>query len=690
MSVFDDRRKVLALVHLIAAIALVFFSAIHYFEPNCSAIAFVEAGLAVAMIFNYWWVGRGANLVHIENSLMVCAVFLFSALVFLNSIGNTGIYWIAGYPFVAYFVHEARLAKFWVAFFAFELLVTGFLVSFGLFELPYSAIQLFCLVSVVLFFSVLAHIYRSQLELRTQQLAQFNKQLKQQQKRMQVVLDHSPVGIWMIDTERHIQFLNKSWVAWSGISEQQARDADDYTTLLSDDLAEKTLQSDQSCMEGEGAYYFREVIPCADGQLRSFDMIKVKLTDSHGEAVGLVGFAIDVTGKLQAEIEQMALERQVQHSQRLESLGIMAGGIAHDFNNLLTAIQGSVELAKLEGGLSPGLQDSLECIDTASQAATDLCRQMLAYSGKGLFKAEPLQLCDLVDEMRPLLDVSISKNILMQFHHNPRGCLIQGDKGQINQVLLNLVINASEAIGPESPGEINISVGLQELVEPNNHHFSGAELKPGRYVTLKVEDDGCGMDAEVIEHMFDPFFTTKFTGRGLGMSAILGIISAHAGGLEVKSKPGSGTTMTIWIPYQDGELNYCDKSQREVSRSSGRVLVVDDERAVLHVAKRMLERLGLSVVTACDGREAVEVYSSDHAFDWVLLDVTMPEMDGVECLKKLREITPELYVVMSSGYDSESAMTSLGGNVPNDFLTKPYTINALRVIVEKASNHQSI
>ncbi|GAV21230.1 two-component system, chemotaxis family, response regulator CheY [Mariprofundus micogutta] len=683
LSVFDDRRKVLALVHMNAAAALVLFSIIQYVEPGYFPLAVTEAALAVVMVINYWWIGRGADLTVIENILMLCAVILFSALVYLDSIENTGVYWVAGYPFVAYFVHPARQAKFWVAGYACLLAATGFLVSFGFIELPYSAIQVFCLVAVVLFFSVLSHIYKSQLELRTHQLAHFNRQLEQQQKRMQVVLDHSPIGIWMIDAGRHIQFLNKSWVTWSGISEEQAREVDDYTTLLSDELAESSLLSDQACLNGEGAHYFNQEVLCADDQLRTFDMIKVKLTDSQGKVTGLVGFAIDITDKLQAEIEQATLERQVQHSQRLESLGVMAGGIAHDFNNLLTAIQGSVELAKLEGSLSSGLQESLECIDTASKAAADLCRQMLAYSGKGLFKPEQLQLCDLVDEMRSLLDVSISKNISLQFHQCQQSSLIQGDRGQINQVLLNLVINASEAIGTNAPGEINISITVEDLSNPDTHSFSGAELIQGQYVVLKVEDNGCGMDAEVIEHMFDPFFTTKFTGRGLGMSAILGILNAHEGGLEVTSTPGSGTTMTVWFPHQNGIRDDSQKPQTQAANTSGRVLVVDDEQAVLNVAKRMLERLGLEVETAHDGREAVAAYSADQRFDWVLLDVTMPEMDGVECLKKLREINPDLYVVMSSGYDPENALALSENSMPNDFLTKPYTIEALRQVVEK-------
>jgi len=248
------------------------------------------------------------------------------------------------------------------------------------------------------------------------------------------------------------------------------------------------------------------------------------------------------------------------------------------------------------------------------------------------------------------------------------------------------VINASEAIGPDKQGKINLTVSLEALTASDEHHFHGSELLPGSFVVLSVEDNGSGMDAEVIEHMFDPFFTTKFTGRGLGMSAVLGILSAHDAGIEVQSRPGVGTTISVWLPHQNGGLDHClATTARAATVSSGRVLVVDDEQAVLGVVKRMLERLGLSVVTACDGTEAVDIFSRDRAFDWVLLDVTMPEMDGVECLKRLREINPGLYVVMSSGYDPENALAASYGTMPDDFLTKPYTIGALKVIVEKAA-----
>jgi len=681
---FENRRQIMAWVHLASAIALTVFITVHLIKACCYELSIVEGLLVFVMLSTYVAIRRGLSLLVVEKIMMVSAVTLFSALIVFESIENTGIFWAAGMPFVAYFVLTVDRARYWVAFYVVELLV---IAVTDVFDSPYTSIQIFCLISVIFFYWILAHIYKSQLEHRQKLLNISYHNIEEQQQRMQVILDHSPIGIWMVDAHRRIQFLNRPWTIWSGISEEQAKQVDDYSSLLPERLVEEILLSDQDCLQGSGVNYLRAEIMCADGLNRSFDLIKVKLTGADGQVAGLLGFAIDVTEKLQAEMEQQTLEHQIQHSQRLESLGVMAGGIAHDFNNLLMAIQGSVELAKLEENLSLNMQESLACIDTASKAATDLCRQMLAYSGKGLFKSEHFQICDLVKDMRGLLEISIGKNISLDLQCNPDACLIEGDRGQVNQVLLNLVINASEAIGTEKQGRITINISRGELQENDTRRFFGAELKPGYYNLFTVEDNGCGMEPEIIEHIFDPFFTTKFTGRGLGMSAIVGILRAHDAGLEVHSVAGEGTRMSVWFPQQNGELEDVAISGTESEAVSGRVLLVDDELAVLNVAKRMLEKLGLSVVTASMGRVAVDIYRNDRSFDWVLLDVTMPEMDGVECLEELRKINPDLYVVFSSGYDPESTPT--GNNHPDDFLNKPYTFQALTTIVEKALLHTS-
>jgi len=685
IAIFEDRRQVLAWVHLISGMTLLFFVLLHWLNGCCMMLLTVEANLAAVMLCTFGAMRMGLSLGRAETILMASALVLFSALIFLTSIENTGIYWLAGLPFVVYFVQQVNHARYWVAFFVMELVVAALLQWWGWIETPYSETQLFHIVGVVLFYWVFAHIYQSQLEWRKQQLQESYRALAQQQNRMQVILDHSPIGIWMIDQHRKVQFVNKAWVNICGISEQQARDVDDYSKLLPRAMAKTMLASDALCLAGSDAFYGRDEMASFDGLIRTFDFIKVRLCHEDGEVSGLVAFAIDVTEKLAAETEQKSLEQQVQHAQRLESLGLMAGGIAHDFNNLLTVIQGNIELAKLEENNSESMRESLACVDSATQVATDLCRQMLDYSGKGVTRPEAMNIQQLVEDMLPLLDVSKGKNINLFFDVDAQEPWVLADRGQIRQILLNLVINASEAIGSIKSGNIHVSIAHRHRVEGAKRCFADVQIKAGEYIVLQVKDDGMGMDAKTIERMFDPFFTTKFTGRGLGMSAILGILRVHDAGMHVESKPAKGTTMSVWFPAIDG-VEKETLAQPEVRRvMSGRVLLVDDEPGVIHVAGRMLAHLGLTVATAANGREAVELFAQDSDFDWVLLDVTMPEMGGVECLAKLREIRPDIYVAMSSGYEAETALALDHSCQPNDFISKPFNLDRLRSVVEKTT-----
>ncbi len=686
-SLLDDRRRLFGWVHLVSGLTLSLFIVVHLVSGCCYELSLVEGLLVLVILVTYWRIRGGAALETVEHTLMASALLLFSALVFFESIDDTGIFWMAGFPFLAYFVHQVRKARYWVAALAVELALAALLQAAGQVETPYSESQLLCVMGIVLFFWVFAHIYQSQLESRTRQFQHSCQALAEQQQHIRTILDHSPVGIWMLDSDRHIQYLNRAWVVWSGISEEQARRTGDYSALLPAELASRALASDQACFDSDGAYSFRETIPCADGVMRTFDMIKVRLNDERGRITGLVGFAIDVSRQVAAEAEQRQLEQQMQHAQRLESLGVMAGGIAHDFNNLLTAIKGSIELARQEPALSAGLQTSINCIDAAAQAAIDLCQQMLAYSGKGKLRTELFDIRDMIRAMRSLLEVSVGKHIALHCDFDDQPVAIEADRAQFRQILLNLVSNASEAIPADRQGRIDIGVARRQLEAGRSDRFFGSALSPGCYAVLSVSDNGSGMDAETLEHMFDPFFTTKFTGRGLGLSAILGILRAHRAGMEVESRSGSGTRIRVWFPCSDSAVEPAPAEEvlpMEQMPWSGRVLLVDDEAGVIQVASRMLEKLGLTVVTAANGRKAIEIFGSDAAIDWVMLDVTMPEMDGLECLRRLRENRPDIYVVMSSGYNADSALMPTQECQPDDFLTKPFSFSALRTAARRA------
>ncbi len=314
--------------------------------------------------------------------------------------------------------------------------------------------------------------------------------------------------------------------------------------------------------------------------------------------------------RLRAEAERRRLEAQVQHVQKLESLGVLAGGIAHDFNNLLMAILGNADLASRSlAAVSPG-QAYLRDIETAARRAADLCRQMLAYSGKGRFVVEPVALDEIILEMTRMLEVSISKKATLTYHLAKDLPAVAADATQIRQIVMNLITNASEALGDQN-GVISIATGAMTC---SRAYLAGtylAETLPeGDYVWLEITDTGAGMTPAVQARMFDPFFSTKFTGRGLGMAAVLGIVRGHRGGIRVYSEPGRGTTIRVFFPASREALPRKSDANdaNQEWRGAGTVLVVDDDETVCALACRMLAMLGFATVMAGDGRQALEVY----------------------------------------------------------------------------------
>ncbi len=391
----------------------------------------------------------------------------------------------------------------------------------------------------------------------------------------------------------------------------------------------------------------------------------------------------------QAEEEKLVLERQVRHAQKLESLGVLAGGIAHDFNNIMMAILGNADLVLDELSPMSPARGNLQAIVKASKRAAELAKQMLAYSGKGRFVVEPIDAGRLIEEISHLLKVSISKKSVLKHNLAENLPTFDGDVTQIRQVIMNLITNASEAIGDKS-GVISLSTGTMNcdrayFDDVNEVVRAGLEPPPeGVYTYIEVADTGCGMDAETIEKVFDPFFTTKFTGRGLGMSAVLGIVRGHKGALKIYSEVGKGTTFKVLFPANERLDNgFAVRGEDEAGGKewcgSGTVLIADDEETVCIVGKQMLERLGFSVLTAPDGREALKVFR-EHAdeFVCVLLDLTMPHMDGEEAFRAMRRLHPGVTVILCSGYNEQDATQRFAGKGLAGFIQKPYNMVVLR------------
>jgi two-component system, cell cycle sensor histidine kinase and response regulator CckA len=404
-------------------------------------------------------------------------------------------------------------------------------------------------------------------------------------------------------------------------------------------------------------------------------------------ADGVYGLIQDLTDLRRAEEERRKLEQQVMQSQKLESLGVLAGGIAHDFNNLLTSVLGNADLALSELSPTNPARPYLDDIEKVSRRAADLCRQMLAYSGKGRFVVQPISLNDVVREMVHLLGVSISKKVVIKYNFFPDLPSVMADATQMRQIVMNLITNASEAIA-EVSGVVTLSTGVMDCDDEYLKSVVGdADFHPaGQYVYLEVSDTGCGMDPETLDRIFDPFFTTKFTGRGLGLAAVLGIVRGHKGALRVYSEKGKGTTFKILLPAHHQPAPDLSSAARDAAvwQGSGLVLLADDEESIRSMGRRLLERAGFEVVVAADGREAIDLFTRHKAnVRLVILDMTMPHLDGEACYRELRRIAPAVRVIMTSGYNEQDVISRFVGKGLAGFVQKPYKAADLLPMVRR-------
>ncbi len=396
------------------------------------------------------------------------------------------------------------------------------------------------------------------------------------------------------------------------------------------------------------------------------------LRDEEQQPLGIVHHSIDIT-------ERRRLEAKIQQAQKLESLGVLAGGIAHDFNNLLMGVLGHADLAILEMAPEAPGRHNIEHIRTAALRAGDLCKQLLAYSGKGRFVILSIDLAKLVEEMTHLLEVSVSRRAVLKYEFAPHVPAIEGDPTQIRQVVMNLITNASEAI-VGAAGLIVVRVKAVDVDEQYlDRTYLHESLPTGHYVCLEVTDNGCGMDAETRKRIFDPFFSTKFTGRGLGLAAVLGIVRGHRGALQVYSEQHRGTTFRILLPCSTkaAQSTAFAPSSAIGWHAQGKVLVADDDDEVRQVTRSLLEKVGFEVLTAENGREAVDLFRLRPDVCLVILDLTMPVMDGAAALDQIRQVREDVPVLIFSGYSEQDAATRFAGKRLAGFIQKPFEANTL-------------
>ena len=499
---------------------------------------------------------------------------------------------------------------------------------------------------------------------------QWNRTLEAREARFRVVIDQNVDGMVIVGEDGTIRFLNPSAEALFARPKQQLLGGAFGYPVIPGETTEITL--------------LREEKHPVTVEMRVVEI------DWGNETAHLASLR-DITLRKVAEEERKRAETQMQYIQRLESLGILAGGIAHDFNNLLMTIMAHSGLAAKKMPLeSPG-RDHLQKIEQAALRGGELANQMLAYAGKGRPVIQTINLSTLVEEMGHLLSVSISKLAVLTYDLMAEIPPVQVDPSQIRQVVMNLIMNASEAIGERS-GMITLRSGVMAVNRAylSQGHVIG-DLPDGECAYLEVQDTGTGIDEETMEKIFDPFFTTKFTGRGLGLAALLGIVRAHGGAIKVTSQVGEGTSFRILLPCAHTH-EFIPQEGRDGNGSwegSGTVLVVDDEEDVRVAAQLILEDIGFRILTARDGRAGLDMFRTNlETIQAVLLDLTMPHMSGEELFQEIRQLRPDIPIILSSGYSEEEALKRFAGKGINAFIQKPYQIDSLidkiRQIFEKA------
>ncbi len=535
-------------------------------------------------------------------------------------------------------------------------------------------------------------LLETRVALRTEELSKTNQQLLVElgeRKRaeeawskahsfIEALLSSLPTGILVYEGESgNCVLVNKSAADIIGSTLEQVR-AQNFRNLKSwketgfTEAAESVLVDGITRdMERTGISSFGKPI-CVQALFSRFD----EGPDRH-----LLVILLDTSEKKTLEDEKRLMELQMFHVQKLESLGILAGGIAHDFNNILSAILGNLDLALMRLDPYSPVRENLEQSKKATNRAADVAQQMLAYSGKGHFAVESLNINNTVEEMTELLTISISKKAKLDFNFESNLPYIDADATQIRQVILNLVINASDALG-DGTGSITLTTGV---VECDEMYFANAwivdQLREGFYVFVEVADTGCGIAPDILPKIFDPFFSTKFTGRGLGMATVMGIVRGHKGAIQVFSELGKGTRIKILLPVSTRlvQLPKPDEVTLGAQKEHGTILLVDDEEAILYMGKELLKELGYEVITALDGRQATRVFSENReVISCIILDLTMPDMDGREAFHAIRLMAPDIPILMCSGYSQQEVSKELSEYGRTMFLQKPYDVRMMQ------------
>ena len=515
--------------------------------------------------------------------------------------------------------------------------------------------------------------------------------LRESEERLSLVLEGSQDGFWDWDIRTGHVLRSPRWFSMLGYEPAEIPPGrEGFLDLIHPEDRPRIVGDETRIWREHDRFELEFRMRARNGEWKwILDRGKVVARDpATREPLRITGTHTDITPRKRAEEESALLHRRMQETQRLESLGVLAGGIAHDFNNLLTVILGNASLVRLDDRSQPETLGRIEKITTAANRAADLCRQLLAYAGKGAFTLELVQLDQVVRDTTHLLELSLHPRGKLEFEFARDLPAVEADPSQMQQIVMNLVLNASEALG-ETGGRIRLLTQRVELVRGELlDALPAGDLPSGLYACLEVSDNGGGMTPEVRARIFDPFFTTKFTGRGLGLAAVLGIVRSHRGALTVRSRPGEGTTFRIYLPAATtGTVPVPAESAAAARRGApGTYLVVDDEPTVRSLLGDMLRQLGHDAVSAPDGRSAVTLFAAAPAqYTAALIDLTMPGLDGHATLLALRGHRPDLPCILLSGYSESEARSRPNAGAFTAFLQKPFTPESLNACLLRAS-----
>jgi PAS domain S-box-containing protein len=498
---------------------------------------------------------------------------------------------------------------------------------------------------------------------------------------LKTIIDSEPECIKLLDSECNLIMMNRAGLEIIDAESLEQVKGQSMAQLVTDAYRAEFIALTKRVFEGTPGVLEFEAVGI-NGRHIWLETHAVPFCNELGEITSLLGITRDVTEKRRLEEERAALEQQLHQAQKMESLGVLAGGIAHDFNNILAVIMCYSSLGQQKPEKAAEFMPEIE---KASERAAGLCRQMLAYAGKTQFVESNVDVTALVDDIIIMLKSTLPQNAAIKPYLTGDLPCIEGDASQLRQIVMNLIINASEAIGEEH-GDIRVALTKTDITTGQQEKdHSGKVITPGSYLCLEVTDTGCGMDDETKQRIFEPFYTTKFVGRGLGMSAVLGIITSHKGALQLSSQPGHGTTFKVYLPVQNGENSVEPLQQNAPTawQGSGTILLVEDEPQLILVAKNLMKALGFSVIEATNGKEALELYRKNAAeIGLVLTDIGMPLMNGYQLIRELKRINPKLPIIVSSGFGDTDVISRIAPGDVSGVISKPYSFDQLRDVLK--------